>query len=231
MRSLARSGTAPLIVLVPVPVLALATLLASGGCGSSHGPADGTDAGVRSDGAARRDAGGARDAGSPPVDAGRPDHWSACEDNSECTVAPASCCGTCGAATPGDMVGVNRSRLGEQSAEACADGEACPLCAGMQSPYLVATCTAGTCEAIDLRSDPATECTDSSDCFLWVAECIDCGEIPDANVIAVSSTARVSDLLCDEGVVPPPCAPAIPDHLAAICTAGRCEVHDTTSGG
>ncbi len=192
------------------------------GCGTSH------------DRGGEEDDGGIVPADSAPADSGRRDagrrdaaidepHWSACEESSECVVMPASCCGNCGAPAPMDMVGVNVSRLSDQRGEACGGGDvACPACAAMPDPHLIATCDVDTCQAIDLRNDPATECSSDSDCRLWVARCNACVEVADAEIIGVSDVSRIFDLLCDDGAAPPPCAPVLPDYLEPWCDAGRC---------
>lgn len=168
-----------------------------------------------------------RDAGSP-LDAGGPPAWQACTSPSECVVSPASCCGSCGAARPGDMIGVHRDHQSDYSTIACAGGGACPGCFAQQDPALVATCSSGICEAVDLGATRATECAIDDDCNLAVPQCCACGTMDPWQVISLAS-AHASDLytlICDPGLDCGACPgpPEFPAGLTAGCDAGRCIV-------
>jgi len=206
---------------VPTTVL-MAMALAMTGCGSSH---DRVDSGGGTDAGGRSDAGGGTDAGGG-------DGWWTCTTNLQCMVAPESCCGACGVATPSDMVGVNRERLTEQRSEACADPIACPECAAPEDPYLVGTCDGSRCGAVDIRAEGLTACSAPADCVLATSRCCDCGVHTVRTAIAINSSSfgRLSELTCEPSTPCPPCVPSF-DGLAATCMAGMCTVVETPTGG
>ena len=147
----------------------------------------------------------------------------ACDVPSACALRPASCCGSCGAATPTDMIALPVTEVDAYVAAVCA-GIGCPECAAMQDPYLIATCEAGECVAIDLHAHAVTECTTTTDCTLSPLECCACGLLSAAEVVAHNpARGSLGSLLCDPDADCPPC---VPDYggLAARCDAGRCVV-------
>lgn len=197
-----------------------AVLLAYVGCGGDDGTTgdSGQEAGAD-------DAG--RDAGSP--DAARPDagELRACTEDDECTVVPESCCGSCGAATRGDAIGVHRDRASAYSGMACSGSVGCPACYMQQDPTLIATCREGQCTVVDLQQHEVTECTGASECRLRTRDCCECGgDSSRGGLIAVRTDAEATytSLVCAEGAPCPECAPSYPQEAEAICSSGRCEV-------
>jgi len=192
-------------------------LLMLAGCESSHSPGDGggrTDGPVRDSG---RDS-AVGDGGSDPF---------ACAGPSECIVVPASCCGSCGAATRGDAVAVNVARSSDYRRPMC-DGVGCPACFMEQDPSLVATCRAGRCEVADLHTEPAAECSSDGDCRVRTRDCCECGgDVSRAGIIAIA-TSHIVDyeaLVCDPGTACLECAPVYPAEVSAVCSsAGFCDV-------
>ena len=146
-----------------------------------------------------------------------------CAMPTDCIVVPASCCGSCGAATRGDSVAVSRARSGEYRTSVCGDELGCPRCFMEQDPTLVATCEAGRCVVVDLQLHGATECADASECHVRAVECCECGAtISPSTVIAISDPAAYEALVCDPGMGCAECAPIYPPEYEALCEAGRC---------
>ena len=87
----------------------------------------------------------------------------ACVVPTDCAVVAESCCGTCGLATPDDMIGILGDRSSTYHADVCA-GMTCTACRRQRDSALVATCDAGTCQAVDLHTSTITACTSDADC-------------------------------------------------------------------
>ena len=224
--------TFQLVVRSATTSLALALVgtggLALAGCPASHDV--NVDAGPRLDApgvgvdASSVDAPGIR-TDAPAVDARGTDAPPslACDVPSACTLRPASCCGSCGAATPDDMIALPVDEVAAYVAVVC-EGIPCPECARPNDPYLVATCAAGACVAVDLHAHSFTECTASSDCTLSPAQCCACGLLGMQETIAHNpARGGLGTLICDpEG----DCPPCVPDFgaLGAQCDGGRCIV-------
>ncbi|MEZ4232552.1 MAG: hypothetical protein R3B89_25455 [Polyangiaceae bacterium] len=201
------------------------------GCGGSTSSAGGTGggAGVGASAGAAGDAGsaaqggtgqggtgqgGSAGIGAPPQD---------CDVPSDCIVVPASCCGACGAATRGDAVAINRSEASTYRQQLCFDMD-CPACDMPRDPTLVATCSAGRCELVDLLQHEATACTRDEDCVLRTNECCNCGGAQDMeHLIAVNSMSSYPRLVCDPDEACDACVDAPPDRARAYCaTNGHC---------
>ncbi len=179
----------------------------------------------------RVDAGrGAVDGGGAPIDASARDAASAdagttgsCDVPSQCRLRPESCCGSCGAATPTDMIALPVSEVAAYEARVCMD-VGCPECARPTDPYLLATCRARRCVAIDLHVDPLTSCTRDEECTLAPAVCCACGVLgPEETISYNPARGSLGSLHCDPDADCPPCAPVF-DGLAPVCRGGRCEV-------
>lgn len=201
------------------PLAGLGLVLA--GCPASHDPSG--DAGVAADtpvtpvDAPFADVPGA----DAPVRTDAPSL--ACDVPSACTLRPASCCGSCGAATPDDMIALPNGEVAAYVAAVC-EGVPCPECARPNDPYLIATCTAGECVAVDLHAHPFTECASSTDCVLSPAQCCACGLLSEGETIAHNPAAGgLGMLICDPDADCPPCVPDF-GALEARCEAGRCVV-------
>lgn len=156
-------------------------------------------------------------------DDGSTDGYDACSVPSDCLVVPASCCGSCGAATRGDAVAVSTSRASAYRASVCGGDFGCPACFMEPDPTLVATCDAGRCVVVDLTTHAATECAAASDCRVRAVECCECGAtITESTVVAIANGAAFEALVCDPGTGCPECAPVYPDTFGATCDAGHC---------
>jgi hypothetical protein len=148
----------------------------------------------------------------------------ACSVSSDCTLLPETCCGSCGAATATDMVAVADDDVEANRTRACRDTVACPTCFMEQDPFLLAVCSAGECEARNLRVDPLTSCTNSDECQLAPRECCACGVLSRAEVVAFNpARGSYADLVCDPRAECPPCVPIL-DGLRAECVSGHCSV-------
>lgn len=153
----------------------------------------------------------------------------ACDVTSDCVVVSVSCCGTCGTATRGDAIAIHQARVRDHAAAACGDDAACPACAGVQDPNLVATCRAGRCEVVDLLAEPLTACTADTECRLRPHDCCSCGgDVSEAGLVAIrrDDESALMELVCDEGPSSgcPECEPTYPDGVTARCDTGRCRV-------
>jgi hypothetical protein len=147
-----------------------------------------------------------------------------CDVPSSCVLLPESCCGRCGAATPDDMIAVHVDRVMENRSMACADPVACPECFAETDPYLLATCRAGACVALNLHVEDLTLCNTATDCVLGPRTCCDCGVLGVDQAIAFNpARGSLGALTCDPDADCPPCVPSF-DGIEAVCDAGRCVV-------
>jgi hypothetical protein len=170
------------------------------GCSDSHGTDDG----------------GGDDAG-PAL---------SCEGANDCVLRPASCCGSCGAPTPDDMVALQTSEVDDYVERVCADVGGCPECFMAPDPYLVATCEMATCTAKNLHEEPLTVCDTDADCVLAATPCCTCGEIGSDSAIAFNpDRGSIGSLICDPRADCPPCVPTFVG-IEAGCDAGRCVVRE-----
>lgn len=193
----------PVVTSLSVPAL-LALALASLGCAQSHASL--------SDGGARDSSGGG-----------------ACSTASDCTLLPASCCGSCGAATASDMTAVPNDEVEDNRARACRGGMGCPECFMEQDAFLLAVCAAGTCEARNLRADALTECAVDDDCQLAPRDCCACGVLGRSEVVAFNpARGSYAELVCDPRADCPPCVPFL-DGLRAQCVSGHCDVTEAAA--
>jgi len=149
----------------------------------------------------------------------------ACTANADCIVVPKSCCGSCGAATREDSIAVNAKKASDYRSSVC-DSMGCPACYMPTDPTLVATCSAGTCQVVDLLKHAATSCTSENDCRVRTTACCECGgPTDDEHLIAVAQEPAYSALVCD-GQGCPECAPQYPPK-ALVCEAGHCKIQST----
>jgi hypothetical protein len=153
--------------------------------------------------------------------------YSECVENSDCTVAPASCCGSCGAATRSDSVGLNRARSDEYRASVCGD-DGCPACFQTPDPTLVPTCAEGICRIVDLQAHLSTSCVADADCRVRTQSCCECGgDTSPGTLVAISDEGSYSSLVCDPDQACGECAPVYPSEATARCTGGYCSVVDS----
>jgi hypothetical protein len=151
--------------------------------------------------------------------------YRACAANSECVLRSESCCGACGVPARGDVISLNVNALGAYTDSVCGTDPACPACAGQVDPTLVATCTAGRCEVVDLTTSPLTTCTTDAACAVRTIACCECGGPMDpASLIALNHDMAVqyAALVCDANSACPDCAPLYPPEAMALCDSGRC---------
>ncbi|MCC6523558.1 MAG: hypothetical protein IT373_12950 [Polyangiaceae bacterium] len=160
--------------------------------------------------------------------------FTACSGPGQCALRSVSCCGQCGAATPGDMIGVHHDFLDDYAAAYCAN-VACPGCFMPQDPNLFSYCEAGHCVAADVRALELAACNSAADCTLrWGLECCEgCGLAPAEGLVAVNANAvgMLSALVCAPDWGCPDCLVQYPPGAMATCSAGRCEVVFVTPGG
>jgi len=158
--------------------------------------------------------GGVSDGGG---DGSLPADVTACTTGDDCVVIPSSCCGSCGAATPTDMVAVRKDKVSAARAARCT-GVGCPACFMEQSANLQARCVSGKCQAFDVRADAVSACSGPNDCKLRMAECCECGG---THVIAIASSkeAAYTSAVCPASPSCAKCAPTYPMFTVAVCDA------------
>lgn len=154
---------------------------------------------------------------------------SACSVSSECIVVPASCCGECDLASRGDAVAINKRFSASHRAEACVGVEGTCPSPGWEGCYadpvheLLATCEAGRCKLVDLRTNAASECMSDDDCVLRSNKCCPC-EGSGWDWVAVNRCSHIEPIVCDPGSGCTGCAPVAPSGVYALCSSGRCYV-------
>lgn len=161
----------------------------------------------------------------PPSETTDAGGFGACTGPGQCTVVPQSCCGSCGAATSTDMIGVATDRASAYRSFVC-EGAGCPTCYREQDPFLQAFCKAGACTAVDLHESPLTDCTADSDCRLRYAPCCEPCGAPTSPLIAlpVSQLSAYRALVCAPDTACPKCATSYPPSAKAVCNKGHCDV-------
>jgi hypothetical protein len=146
-----------------------------------------------------------------------------CTQNSECMLTPSSCC-SCNAVTTNDVLALRVDAFATFSGARCATVDC--ACGGTQaiSPYLVATCQAGLCTALDLRATAATACKDDSQCALRAGnQCCSACNAGDSDWIGVSDGSVLESLVCDTPrSLCGHCLPIPPVGFYAFCEQGRC---------
>jgi hypothetical protein len=150
-----------------------------------------------------------------------------CAAPSDCVLRARSCCGWCGEPTLDDMIALPRERVAAYVERVCDGGrEVCPACPVVLDPYLLATCSAGACVAVDLHRDPLTVCTQHADCVLGANVCCPCGTIPADQLIAYNpSRGEIRSLFCDPNTHCTPCDRELSfGDAVARCEEGRCRV-------
>jgi hypothetical protein len=150
---------------------------------------------------------------------------SPCEENADCMILPATCCGACGVATRDDIQALNQEDAVSFRMDTCGQ-VACPGCAGTPDPTLVATCSDGFCAVVDILVDELTTCTSPSDCRVRTTDCCECGGRTDpTHLIAVSKSSgnRYEELVCAEASVCAACLPQYP-QTDVDCVNGHCQI-------
>ena len=158
-----------------------------------------------------------------PVDSAA---FGACDRPSACVVRPASCCGSCGAATRSDLVAVASARAADYANATCGLGWGCPACYLAQDPTLLATCGGGACAAIDWATHPANACAKDADCRVRTRSCCECpGPVGREELLAVptGATGDFMALVCDADAACGKCMPQYPKDALAVCEAGHCK--------
>jgi hypothetical protein len=141
-----------------------------------------------------------------------------CAGPGECVLGYATCCGPCGIPKLSDYVSVNRSKAEDWAKKNCATPVPCPDCVVFDDKAFVAVCQAGKCGAIDVRTDPVTECATDTDCVLRTAECCECGgDVEHPIALAKKSVTAYTALVCKPGTGCPECAPSYPATYKAVC--------------
>jgi len=160
----------------------------------------------------------------------------ACTAPGECDIRPQSCCGSCGAPTSADMIGINWQKGSAYQTSVCAN-TGCPACAMEPDPNLAPVCRAKACKAVDVRVDDAlSRCTVDQDCRLRYPGCCECGGVPAPTpdrLIALSNsgaTEYVANQCKPNASGCAKCAVMYPVGYEAICNPAtlHCEVSKVT---
>lgn len=157
-----------------------------------------------------------------------------CEDNDECALVDATCCGTCSIPELADVVGVHVDDVDEHRRAVCGDDPpACPPCAPPgPNPYLVAFCAigredGGRCLAVDLRDQAVTACSVDADCRVRARDCCECGaDTRFDNLLAVASRGDYERFACNRDATCGGCAPIYPEEVEAFCDDGTCALRN-----
>jgi len=148
--------------------------------------------------------------------------WYACDTNEDCQIAPATCCGACGAYTSDNVIAVHRDALAAYAEAACADVEGCPTCDATRLPSITARCASGRCEVVDLSEDDLTACAVTTDCILRTQACCECDAPSEYVAIGSAMGSAYAELVCVEGQACPECEHEYPASPTAACDAGHC---------
>lgn len=187
---------------------------------------------LESDAGAGIDAAGSDAAGSG-TDAGPPSSWSSCSMTSECGLASAGCCASCGSPTLDQLDAINVSQRDAHFTDVCPVPTPCPACPSGNNPNLVATCESAHCIGHDVSMMALSACTADTDCIIRYANCCSCSGDP-SQVISVRADAEsaVEQLLCDGGTCPLDCAQRGDPNFAGVCdaTTGHCFANRITLG-
>ncbi|MFO0555712.1 MAG: hypothetical protein U0271_45470 [Polyangiaceae bacterium] len=154
--------------------------------------------------------------------------WASCTLTSQCVLRANTCCGTCGEPTLADVDAVNSDKVDAHQQEVCPNPVPCPDCISLVNPDLLATCTEGTCTAIDVRKDAVSACTADTDCRLRTQGCCECGGSTaeeDLIAVRVDAASDFAALACDPEVGCPACEPMYPTSVEAFCADdGHCDI-------
>ena len=197
-------------------LLILVGVIVAAACGSSTPPEDDSGSGASGAGAVEDPA------------------WFTCAQNSECELAPTTCCETCGPQSTASVRGVNNALLTAWGEFACA-AEGNPICppadCATATEHVIAQCRGTVCEAVDVREDTLTACGMDSDCLLrWGADCCELCNTDGAStgLVAVNNAGvqEYTMLVCGGASTCPACMPPpVPPGSMAVCNANNhCEV-------
>lgn len=193
----------------------------SSAAGSSAAGSGTAGTGTAGTGTAGSGTAGTGTAGSSSVD------WSKCTMPGECMLAANNCCGSCGAPTIGQVDAVNVGKSKEHFTAVCPHPEdvACPGCASMDNPDLVAMCALGQgkCVAVELSKSPFTECAQESDCVLRYSACCECGATGLPSAFAKTQLTSYLQSVCSPLADCADCIPQYPAGAKAVCDAGHCK--------
>jgi hypothetical protein len=150
------------------------------------------------------------------------DDWGECANDSDCTMASATCCEPCEPVASEQLVAVNFGHLQRYQSSLCSKRTACSSCAyvdvnNRSKKFFKPVCQNKHCTLVDIRESPTTECGFSDDCMIRAgAGC--CPQCDNESWVAVNRNVD----LC--GGTPLPCAacaPPAPNRFVG-CAAGRC---------
>lgn len=151
-----------------------------------------------------------------------------CEQHSDCMMVSADCCGRCGQPSADQVTAIRIDAFDAHHRMVCSADEGCPTIQCVpQPPAFVATCSAGRCEAVELRGSEATACMADADCRIRSVACCECGARPGVGgLVSVSDSAAYMALHCDPDLACDACVPEYPPEVTAHCNDGSCTVED-----
>jgi hypothetical protein len=152
----------------------------------------------------------------PPVQADR------CTSAADCVVGARGCCGPCQEYAPEAFTKAEQAR---QQKDCVGKPTSCKPCKtpGVDPNYL-ATCEAGACGLVDVRTSSMSECAADTDCHLVPPHCCGCQGEPVA--VSTSGHSQHRELVCEATGNTNCAACQIPDYDGhrAVCAAGHCQV-------
>jgi hypothetical protein len=192
--------------------------LDAGADASQTGSGGGSGAGITTSGSTTT-------TGSGGAGGGRVD-WNACAGPGECTPEYKGCCEACGVPDIHDYVGVNAKYLSQFREEVCPVQLPCPPCVPAPRPFFAARCTAGRCEAIDIRQVPElSKCANDGECRLRKGlDCCECGASGDWTSVSIYGQMALGALVCPPMTGCAECAPIPPADLRAVCLMNHCDL-------
>jgi hypothetical protein len=149
--------------------------------------------------------------------------YTLCTGPGTCVAVPRTCCGSCGVATPADVIGVADTSSSAYRTAACGPGSGCPACFRPEDPFLQAFCRANHCVAVNLRTDPMTACATDDDCQLRYEGCCEKCGAPVEGLFALRKDAVTSYRaeVCAPDIGCPKCAVGYPAGARAVCDATK----------
>lgn len=125
-------------------------------------------------------------------------------------------CGCCGTPRRGHAEALSGRAAAERM------GVGCPACDCPADPTLLATCSAGACQVVDLETSALTACATDTECIATPGTC------GPATALVPLRRGEEAHLAASLGCTPAP--PAIAHGARARCEAGHCRLAPTAVG-
>jgi hypothetical protein len=153
------------------------------------------------------------------------DDFSACVNDSNCSLVSANCCGPCEPFRNESVITINQAHVATYTNAHCASVGVCAPCMPVAEneqtgKYLKPVCRNTHCTLIDVRESPLSECQKTSDCALRDgAGC--CPECDGSGWVPLNKAADVcggAPTICNL------CTSLLPVDWDTVCLSGRCRL-------